>query len=103
MITYNQSPAVKYAVTKNTLWQGFILPLLLLLSAFAIATAAYILMGKLAGVGNGLGNEFVTKTERSINAGATSAESSPENATKPATLVLIRNADAVKYKANNNE
>jgi len=103
MITYNQSPAVKYTVTKNTLWQGFVLPLLLLLSAFAIATAAYILMGKLAGVGTEPGTELGTKTERSINARTTSAESSPGNPTKPATLVLIRDADAVKYKANNNE
>ena len=109
MITYNQSPAVKYVVTKNTLWQGFVLPILLLLSAFAIATAAYILMDKLAGVdqsfaeaGTELGTDLGRKTEPTINASATSAESPQGIATRPATLVLIRNADAVKYKANKN-
>ena len=102
MITYNQSPAVKYAVTKNTLWQGFILPLLLLLSAFAIATAAYILMGKLAGVDQSFAEVDAT-AERPVIASATSTESPQGNTTRPATLVLIRNADAVKYKANNNE
>jgi len=102
MITHNQSPAVTYSGTKNTLWHGFVLPLLLLLSAFAIATAAYILMGKQAGFDQSIARVEGT-TEQPIIASATSPENLQGNTTKPATLVLIRDADAVKYKENSKQ
>ena len=80
MISNNQSTAVTHYVTKNTLWEGFVLPLLLLCSAFAIATAAYIFLDRLADP-----DRSFTATERST--------STERKTSKPATLVLIKSAN----------
>ena len=94
MIINNQSTSITHCVAKNTLWEGFVLPLLLLCSAFAIATAAYIFLGTLADTDRSLTvTERSTPTERSNDEFTTPLAVADRKANKPATLVLIKSAN----------